>query len=1144
MGAVPSRESLRRGLYQTPDYGQRHHMVLIPLTKEFFPSSNCLLIRQLYESRRDPFVQYYHTYGEGFEDVQPGSGSTGCGATEWRADEFVPFNCAIEDFYQMYVCHAGESSLFDTDEDMIDAYLQNPGRLRPVPCAVAFASSVSSSNGTLTPLHVPDGGASRFSKNGDFRNRYVDEGWGEVDECTRPGNEFNDVLKESTVLSGMRVQVIGFFGDVSGFCSDAQRSKNPDDPTNRIQIFLDKSVGDHNFLHVCLAAMCTYAAQWRNAVMAFKGSRGGPEFPASQVESSCFQKQKRRNGPHSASVLSDVELPYLSPPVGPVIVKSRRANVPMLCFQRVLRSTLVRLVTSCLETEGGGCACTTATSNKGTLGHSCNPCSGGVTNQMHRNAVECGTEDSKSLLPVSFEEMNLVTEVIKMWLDQGILTACIPQEIAERTMRCIVQRIGCQVCIVDILRPKRLDPQFHDDQDFSSIQQSANGVGGSDREASQLGSTVPPLESVDGAPSSPDTKGPRSKGKAFTQMRTLYDLPSEAVVVEAWPEEGVDLVTFSENNKSSVEGNRNLLYWVVGDSESVRQTALHYVSLWRANGGLIATDHDNTGHQMDKVSPNDGKGTASSTAVSQINAGDVFHLSTMQTASGEMKIVLKRIRLPLEELLLSELHNACKLARKADVRAENWVRYSDCRERAGLLPWMMSPDTGDDEETKLLAAEVAQLVGGGSLCLWRVHLGTGAVRILAITPHFLRSPRKKRARRKRITNRLRDTNSTNDGSKRVDLCATKSSPYMAPVAPTRAKSKLTSGAGTLERGRETMYQGETHTSPAVIEPCGFRMVQNSTPNTGDNLVRALPVRQCPPPLGVHLLPSQQPCFPTYFSSQPWSESPTSQTTTTITTPAPTPPAQRFSTHGVYGHNQALGDVSLPLSYGTNYAVYTSPVPVTSNRTLKEFHCDFKAFDEVWEPEKVIHGPGVWYSASPIHTHTCDGLGNFPHYAPHDEQSSSSRRSPKEGKNMARLQTDGSTPVIRHCYISGSDERFGPFFPWSPEGPDSTAGGETERDLFLSANLIEPRPVLQTFSDGSQGCAEEITGSGINVTVRRGLQHYQPRSSLTYSDTNSSLEMQVQTQKRTSGIPLAARSSTSGTYRWDWKKADNASGDDP
>ncbi|KAH8617591.1 hypothetical protein ERJ75_000356800 [Trypanosoma vivax] len=61
MGALPSRETQRRGLY-SHRHGRtrRSEIVLVPLTAEFFPHERCPLFERLYQARHHRTAKYYY----------------------------------------------------------------------------------------------------------------------------------------------------------------------------------------------------------------------------------------------------------------------------------------------------------------------------------------------------------------------------------------------------------------------------------------------------------------------------------------------------------------------------------------------------------------------------------------------------------------------------------------------------------------------------------------------------------------------------------------------------------------------------------------------------------------------------------------------------------------------------------------------------------------------------------------------------------------------------------------------------------------------------------------------------------------------------------------------------------------------------
>ncbi|KEG12631.1 hypothetical protein DQ04_01571140 [Trypanosoma grayi] len=148
MGAVPSRETLRRGLYvvRQPTSGshgssKKQDIVLIPLTKEFFPSPDCALFVQFHRARCDAGVNYYFR-----RPGNPGDLSR-IPATD-SSDDDVSYP-SREVLYRGVVERV-EEMLFDTDEEMRQAHERALGgaaaaatgdakkRVLPILCAVAF----------------------------------------------------------------------------------------------------------------------------------------------------------------------------------------------------------------------------------------------------------------------------------------------------------------------------------------------------------------------------------------------------------------------------------------------------------------------------------------------------------------------------------------------------------------------------------------------------------------------------------------------------------------------------------------------------------------------------------------------------------------------------------------------------------------------------------------------------------------------------------------------------------------------------------------------------------------------------------------------------------------------------------------------
>ncbi|SCU72632.1 uncharacterized protein TEOVI_000421000 [Trypanosoma equiperdum] len=119
MGVAPSRETLKRGLYIVPPPTsgngnssgghKKLDIVLVPLTKEFFPSADCPLFVQFHKTRCDAGVNYYFRHPGNPGDLSriPNASSSD-GKTSYPSRE-VLYSGVVE---------RTEEMLFDTDEEM------------------------------------------------------------------------------------------------------------------------------------------------------------------------------------------------------------------------------------------------------------------------------------------------------------------------------------------------------------------------------------------------------------------------------------------------------------------------------------------------------------------------------------------------------------------------------------------------------------------------------------------------------------------------------------------------------------------------------------------------------------------------------------------------------------------------------------------------------------------------------------------------------------------------------------------------------------------------------------------------------------------------------------------------------------------
>ncbi|PBJ68372.1 hypothetical protein BCY84_21690 [Trypanosoma cruzi cruzi] len=192
MGAVPSRETQRRGLYfpRAPAGnhlcgGRKHEIVLIPLTKEFFPSPDCALFVQFHKTRCEAGVNYYFR-----RPGNPGDLSR-IPATHNGDGESYPSREAL----YCGVVERVEEMLFDTDEEMCRAHermggMSSPGhadvkkRVLPILCAVAFR-------------YDPNKVAQQTGHTGNFNSQ-----------------QLHSAMEQGVYLCGSIVNIVGCFGFV------------------------------------------------------------------------------------------------------------------------------------------------------------------------------------------------------------------------------------------------------------------------------------------------------------------------------------------------------------------------------------------------------------------------------------------------------------------------------------------------------------------------------------------------------------------------------------------------------------------------------------------------------------------------------------------------------------------------------------------------------------------------------------------------------------------------------------------------------------------------------------------------------------------------------------------------------------------
>lgn len=286
MGVAPSRETIRRGFFNVnqanPSSGggsgggnnKRQDIVLIPLTKEYFPSPDCPLFVQFHKARCDAAVNYYFRRPGNPGDLScipnyessylmPGEETraqrrrrrqlarearaaatavAGDEAQMSEEDDGEADDASDEDdsfpsreaLYRGVIEHV-EEALFDTDAEMRQAYqwaLAHPhttmgpdGRKQrkvlPVLCAVAFRSDVSKVHGAshgaagaAGAARPPSGAASAAGAPPSH-----------MSSSSIAMNNMQAALENGVYMFGSIINIVGCFGFVSmqEDVDDAQR---------------------------------------------------------------------------------------------------------------------------------------------------------------------------------------------------------------------------------------------------------------------------------------------------------------------------------------------------------------------------------------------------------------------------------------------------------------------------------------------------------------------------------------------------------------------------------------------------------------------------------------------------------------------------------------------------------------------------------------------------------------------------------------------------------------------------------------------------------------------------------------------------------------------------------------------------------
>ncbi|KAG5471689.1 hypothetical protein LSCM4_03241 [Leishmania orientalis] len=848
MGAVPSRETIEHWLSQPPFYGQRQQIVLIPLLKKFFPSPDCLLFEQLYEARCDPAVRYYYYANDGISKAQstpalpvsptayathesvgdvasPVYTAEVIGSTPVYcppADVFPSVPMTREAMYDAYITNGGERMVYETDEEMLRAYRADATSVRPLPCAVAFLYHRPASEASPTSSSATWGACSEGSARAASPTR------------TASGSA-NSLLEDCTEVLGRYVKATGFVGDVRELGASCARNLS----YYEMQMFLSKSAGDHHRTHVLLTAVYTYAEQWQRACLHCVpcdltakelapapqqvGNTAGKDLgdvffyykPFSQPHD-VLAEASRTAGWHRATRAASLEGSenesgtfdlegkaqfWAPPPLPSLFMRSRRANVPLLCFLRELRACARSFFLFQLKYRG--------------------ECQDGLgSGNGDRTGVASGGEDGEDaqcpIFPIGHGAgENQLFDMsapgsAQMWLQDVTRVAMSLTEddgeggsadtesmlnfhVIAPYVRALAEFIV--VCLLRNINPLEVFQLSSAPVDSAMVAASA----GADIKDPAAAREAPTADTVGGGASLSSSTAAAMMAASLTipQSISVIRLPDEDMLVQSWPpsssdEAGGDASTttaaaaaVSPSGAGVLSAWRSRhtnyhLFWSVGPDIANRRSATAALLHWyRTEKAPVewgyrqdVKDHEivSGASELAQVFPSPSLESFMSTVTVNGHKEELLCcntvLSLMPLAAGAPAAarVLRVCCLPLEELLLGELRDSCKLAREAEPEDPHWVRqgmgtrgaggatkYVSCVLRAldsaeGAPGGMMG---GRGVMLPVVPPEADGVIGDGTSCLWRVSLIERVCRIIAVAPQFLKPMRKKHSKKKK-----------------------------------------------------------------------------------------------------------------------------------------------------------------------------------------------------------------------------------------------------------------------------------------------------------------------------------------------------------------------------------------------------------
>ncbi|CAD2213834.1 hypothetical protein, conserved [Angomonas deanei] len=590
MGAVPSAESSTATLSQCPSYGQRQHIILIPLVPHFFPDATCPLFQQLYEARRDPAVRYYHYLTEATLDPaeirskQEKINDNLSNNSNPNEEEplLLPVDCpppevfptlplTPQELYDLYMTQCQQRT-YETDWEMLSAFQkEEKHQIRPLPCAVAFLYQ-RKNNGPA-------------KKEGEEPNEEEHN-----EENENQSNNNNKVPEDCVEVQDCYVKVTGLLGDTSLFFQNKNTSDNIKTDME-LSLYLTKSAGDHNRTHVLLSAIYTYAEQWQRAVQNCLYNHPSDTNEDNKMKELLVSMLPTVDVTWTSKTPSESKtestLTWVPPPLPRIFMRARRTNVPFLCFSREVRNILLSMHLS------------------------------------HNNRNNNNNEYNKEVLG----EMDMWLQDVETTAQhhhnttESFLYVHVPEKVGNALVRFVMNCLLRHTSPLENLR----DSHNHNHEHHTN------------------------------------------------EVIAPFRLPDAPMIVEEWRRE----YTVNDLKRIHPQYLRDYLYFVVRPTR--RRAATLAVQEWLESGGEIIAD-DTTADFLALLKSEKEKKESSVCLPSNIML--CFDPLDKDTPVSQRPLFLRQ--LPLEELLLGELGDACKVAREATATDPSWVRdasYATAQQR-------------------------------------------------------------------------------------------------------------------------------------------------------------------------------------------------------------------------------------------------------------------------------------------------------------------------------------------------------------------------------------------------------------------------------------------------------------------------------